>query len=779
MHEDDKNEDLFLFYWISIYPLGKDPDDDEDEDENKNLTDAEISENQRLRKIASSIKRNVDLREIYKTRELKTHIKRPLKNDEVYKRYKEKETYCPSLTHNFMEIYYSEWEEQEHNVNILFYRITEKWRLCKEELDIPEDKSLLTAIHRDITLRNNLVDDWDNDFEEIMQDMTRKLDEKKYYNLEELSTKEIKTKLYSYQLSNVNSMIDSENNPKIELITDDHIFFYKDGTRIYNYYRDEDTTYEKFEKTKIKGMIVMDQVGIGKSLQALALINEQNYIRNQNKKEKLKTIIICPDHLKEHWEQEIEKHILSLSDIYTHVETFTSFLKMSIKEGDYDRVIVDEVHELYSKSENEEIFNKITDLKFTYKHGLTGTAFPVENSLFYLLLFLTDVDYDIENMERLEAIQHIYPKIFLRNTLENIEAEISLPPLKETISFLDFSKKERILYDTELQASNDADETFLRKLCCDIMINFKDKNIKITTLSDFISIVLDDYLSKYKAEEKIYDELIIQLEIISNEIKIYKTNIDNINMIRLNEHYILIKNKIERQSEIVNNKKKSYDFLNSQICSEKECPVCLDQIEDTDEYNMLPCGHIFCVECFEVILYQKTKCDVCNKNINKGQITQISNYTEKKMNYGTKINKLIILVNDLVDKKKNGETDSDKLVIYSQFPEMLDELVEILSSEGIKSLIFNNQMDIKKFKNDDNFKCLIISSTKNAAGMDLSFVNNILIYEPIKGNKTYLRDVEKQIIGRIYRINQTKVSNVYKFIINDTIEKKIYNELQE
>ena len=74
---------------------------------------------------------------------------------------------------------------------------------------------------------------------------------------------------------------------------------------------------------------------------------------------------------------------------------------------------------------------------------------------------------------------------------------------------------------------------------------------------------------------------------------------------------------------------------------------------------------------------------------------------------------------------------------------------------------------------------LILSSVKNASGIDLSFVSNIVIFEPIIGDTLFLRDIEKQIIGRIYRINQTKDINIYRFIIKDTIEEQILKKILE
>ena len=74
---------------------------------------------------------------------------------------------------------------------------------------------------------------------------------------------------------------------------------------------------------------------------------------------------------------------------------------------------------------------------------------------------------------------------------------------------------------------------------------------------------------------------------------------------------------------------------------------------------------------------------------------------------------------------------------------------------------------------------MILSSVKNASGIDLSFVSNIVIFEPIIGNTLFLRDIEKQIVGRIYRINQTENINIYRFIIKNTIEEAIFNNAQE
>ena len=63
-----------------------------------------------------------------------------------------------------------------------------------------------------------------------------------------------------------------------------------------------------------------------------------------------------------------------------------------------------------------------------------------------------------------------------------------------------------------------------------------------------------------------------------------------------------------------------------------------------------------------------------------------------------------------------------------------------------------------------------------SSGLDLTYYSNVIIFEPFV-NYIYSREKEKQIIGRIHRINQTKPVNVYRLIIKNTIEEEIYNNI--
>jgi SNF2 family DNA or RNA helicase len=235
-------------------------------------------------------------------------------------------------------------------------------------------------------------------------------------------------------------------------------------------------------------------------------------------------------------------------------------------------------------------------------------------------------------------------------------------------------------------------------------------------------------------------------------------------------HY---KNKMKEQSEIVSNRKQAYEYLNNKINdTNKECPICLCEITDnTDEckYDVPECGHVCCFECMQYWLSSHSSCTVCRRNINKDKMYTITKLNQVKMKYSTKMDKLLEILS-------SAQNSNDKIIIYTQFDNMIDKLVQTLNLENIGSIQFEDPSQINEFRNNMSKRVLILSSVKNASGIDLSFVSNIVIFEPIIGDTLYLRDIEKQIIGRIYRINQTRDINVYRFIIKDTIEFEIFKK---
>jgi SNF2 family DNA or RNA helicase len=161
----------------------------------------------------------------------------------------------------------------------------------------------------------------------------------------------------------------------------------------------------------------------------------------------------------------------------------------------------------------------------------------------------------------------------------------------------------------------------------------------------------------------------------------------------------------------------------------------------------------------ELAIKRNASCPYCrNKNIN--YIT-ISN--DVIIGYSSKIIKLLEII----------KSTKRQFIIFTQFDKIIEKLISILNKEDLTANSFSIS-NIEIFRNKE-IQVLILSSKDEACGLDLSFVSDIIIFEPIIGN--YVKDIEKQIVGRIYRINQISECNIHRLIIKDTIEEQIYKDI--
>ena len=114
-----------------------------------------------------------------------------------------------------------------------------------------------------------------------------------------------------------------------------------------------------------------------------------------------------------------------------------------------------------------------------------------------------------------------------------------------------------------------------------------------------------------------------------------------------------------------------------------------------------------------------------------------------------------------------------KLLIFSQFVQMLKLLKEMLTEMNVKHEYMdgstkNRQKVINNFNENNNVRAFLVSLKTGGFGLNLTSADTVIIVDPWWNPMG-----ENQAIDRAHRIGQTKKVNVYKIITKGSIEEKI------
>lgn len=661
-------------------------------------------------------------------------------NQDVYNFFAGKKI-CPEFTEEqkqYINLYYLDIEIDSYKVQTRFIEITNTM-LLTDNITCSVINSALSRhfinIH-DITSKNDML------FSHRMDKIVELLEKKDFYDLTIVDIP-IKTKLFNYQINNINWMIRRElERPQYYISSQARLIHFPDG-RIYNYLDKKFVKENEYPLLTIKGGIIADEVGKGKTIQMLSLC----IVRN------IPTLILTPSHLKNHWERELRKHFTIIPNI--HIVTFDDF-KIDMLEGK-QRLIIDEIHILYSEPTKKKLYNILCSTKIDYKWGLTATPFAGLNSIHKIIQYLTDYVFYHELFERYMYYENIFISMFRRNVERNINDELILPPIHYHNHLLEFTNIELNAYITSSTCRSSSDNLTLRKICCDIMMNLKEDN-KVMTERDFIKSYLEVKEDKVKKEQE---------KLVNLEVDIQRIVKDNNPELEANLRYY--ESLVREQKKFIDELERPVRFLKNQLIEDKTCSIGMCGSEDDIKKTyaiLIECNHYFCVPCLESALKTKRSCPYC-RSPNIKYIT-ISN--DVVIPYSSKIMKLLEIIKSV----------PRQFIIFTQFGNIITKLIDILGQEGISANSFSVP-NIESFRNKE-IQILILSSKDEACGLDLSFVSDIIIFEPIYCSEriscigNYVKDVEKQIVGRIYRINQISECNVHRLMIKDTVEEQIYED---
>lgn len=146
----------------------------------------------------------------------------------------------------------------------------------------------------------------------------------------------------------------------------------------------------------------------------------------------------------------------------------------------------------------------------------------------------------------------------------------------------------------------------------------------------------------------------------------------------------------------------------------------------------------------------------------------LQKYSLKK-NEWMEAGKVQKLASMLPEMKARG----DRVLIFSQFVQVLDILAYVLKTMDMKYLTLTGQTNVNdrqglvdEFTNDDSITCFLLSTRAGGLGLNLMAANVVIIMD-----MDFNPHNDKQAQDRAYRLGQKRPVTIYKFVTKGTIEE--------
>lgn len=474
--------------------------------------------------------------------------------------------------------------------------------------------------------------------------------------------------------------------------------------------------------------------------------------------------------------------------------------KIGLFSVEFLRIVLDEGHTIRNRS--TKTAKSVHELDLRRRWILTGT--PVVNRLddiFSLVKFLrlepwsnfsywkTFVTLPFEQKkfnQTLDVVKSILQPIFLRRTkamkLKDGKPLVDLPSKEVVVEELEFSKREQLFYDffksrayqsfNEGLKSGDLLKKYtqilthilrLRQVCC---------HPNLVSSSSELDESWEEELSNFEKPG--------ELEKFPTETKMRQT---------------------------------MYSLYKRVQLKDSECSICTQTQIPPGEFTITECGHQYCFHClmdhinFQANSDSEPLCPDCRHPISRYRLFKLrmkqtskkevrfhtnedvddpsSNYDFQLYYYdpdktSTKIEALITHLRALKE-----QSPGDQVVVFSQFSTYLDliegELKALGTGDDAEFIVYKfdgrlnlNEREkvLQKFtqelKADDKITILLLSLKAGGVGLNLTCANRAFMMDP-----WWSPSVEDQAIDRVHRIGQSNNVKVVRFIVKDSIEKKM------
>lgn len=523
------------------------------------------------------------------------------------------------------------------------------------------------------------------------------------------------------------------------------------------------------ESSSTNGGILADEMGMGKTIQMIGLILSGNIGEL--------TLVVVPAVALNQWISEIQRctrkiniivnygrkkiinyqallkddHFNVFLTTYSTIENNFRSMNSALHGIHFYRVVLDEAHTI--KDSRSSTSSAISRLSSEKRWGMTGT--PVQNrisDLYSLVRFLKLDPHSYYFCKKCDCKSLYWLNYHLKTKWESRgfctcghfgASHFSWWNRKISNMIKDFgytvygrkvfSDLDKITSHIILRRTKDTTELFLPPKTVRILKNYFSKEEK------------DFYTSIYSNTKKRFMKYAARGEVSHNYAHIFEL----LQKMRLAANHPYLVNKQDGP------------------------PVCGFCNEEADDPVISKCRHVFCREEARIFLADQSTCPVCKVKItlDLNQNHDFS-YTPNWTGNWISSTKIECLIEKLTQSPEKGLVKS---IVFSQFVGFLDMLRWRLERAGFRTVCVYGSMPLEQrkvainsFNTDSRITVFLISLKAGGVALNLTEASQVFIMD-LWWNPA----VEEQAMDRIHRIGQYRPINIFKIIIEDSIDSKV------
>ena len=602
--------------------------------------------------------------------------------------------------------------------------------------------------------------------------------------------KKLATQLLPYQRQALAWLLEKENPQLPSANSDDAVQLWKCSQNGQIYTNVATSFSLKNQKpTLASGGILSDDMGMGKTLEMIALMVADSKVSSKSKT----TLIVAPVGVMSNWSGQIAHHIkpdhalrvltyhgnnkrlMTPNDFAEYDVVITSYGTLATEyfprgkkdppsvprpQGlfsvDWRRVVLDEGHIIRNPQTKSAL--AASNLLARSRWVLTGT--PIINNLkdlFSLVRFI-GLTGGLERLEIFNSVlirplnqgdanaslllQALMATICLRRKKEMKFVDLKLPELSEYVHRIDFLDHEKEKYE--------ALQTEAKGLLHTVQRNQTNSSRKGQ----------DTYRHLL--------EMLLRLRQVCNHWKLCGERVSS------------VLSALEAQKVVdltPENRKALQDMLQISIESREDCPICLEELHNP---VITACAHVFGSDCIQRVIETQHRCPMC-----RAEPLELESLVSPAVDLGETSDRPDIDIDTSSSKveallsilKASSKKSGTKTVIFSQWTSFLDIIQAQLEANGYKYARIDGTMSANKrdasltaLETDPECTVMLASLAVCSVGLNLVAANQVIL-----ADSWWAPAIEDQAVDRVHRLGQKKPTTVWRLVMNDSIEDQVLN----